>query len=190
MSAVVGNTIGMMGSAVSVIATPLILMVLAVCLLLASMFVPYYVDGTGMSTDVDKKCLGYTDKKNCDTMKALPIVTVILGLLTACCMGLLNIFPKYGTKMTEGFKGIMKKFRLTLPVLIILTTIFSVATLSTQLATPMSGSVSLADQSQKPCSANPITFKEGMALSSTSTVLFVFVFLLLVSKAEAISKLA
>jgi hypothetical protein len=153
----------------------------AVILLIASICIPYYTDSTGASSGVygsGKDCLGFSGQ-DCMTMHALPVVTILFGALTIAFMtGMISLprISKLGEKYTALGISIV-------PVLF-LTTVFSIATLGTQLGMPLSGT-SLADQAKN--SSNTTTFKDGMALSAASTALFIFVFII---KSEIIGKFA
>ncbi len=184
----------MVGNIVSNNGVTYILMLTAIALLIASMCVTYYTDGSGMASGVYSgvKCLGHNDPVNCQTMEALPVVTVILALFTLMFMSAHASIPYFPTRLLSRIESVFVGSGSIVVPLIVLTVIFSIATLVTQLETPisMSGSVvSLSDQSQKACNANPITFKDGMALSSASTALFVSVFLIMLVKAENMGKL-
>ena len=180
------------GSAISNNTSVCLMLLTATVLLIASICVPYYKTSAGVTGAVygnGKDCLGFTDV-NCDTVHALPVVTLLLGFMTLLCMGahvsspfLSNVpgFNLTGRKLDQIFSG----FGITVPVLLLLTAIFSVSTLATQLALPVSGSSSLADEAKN--SSSSLTFTDGMALSAASTALFVFVFL---TNTELIGKMA
>lgn len=124
---------------------------------------------------------------NCQAMEALPVITVLFGFfcLITSALQLLPADTKF--RRLANLKLFASSHGITMSALIMVTTVFSVATLASQLATPMAAGT-LADQSQKPCAANPITLGNGMALSSASTALFVFLFLMLMVKTENIGK--
>ncbi len=161
-----------------------IMLATAVILLIASICIPYYNDSTGSSSGVygsGKDCLGFSGQ-DCMTVHALPIVTILFGLLTIGFMvgiPLLLRFPRV-KKLGDTYTGL----GITIIPILLLTMLFSVSTLGTQLGMPLSG-ISLADQAKN--SSNTTTFKDGMALSAASTALFVFVFII---KTEIISKFA
>jgi hypothetical protein len=152
-----------------------VMLIIAVVLTIASMLVPYYTDSTGASSGVygsGKDCLGYSGQ-DCMTMHALPIVTILFGVLTILFMANIPILTS-----TSGVKKLGEKIPvigITIIPVLFLAMIFSVITLGTQLGMPLSG-VSLADQAKN--SSNTTTFKDGMALSAASTALFVFVFII------------
>jgi hypothetical protein len=169
-------------------------LIIAIVLLIASMVVPYYTDASGAEYGVYNKCLGYTNNSiDCGTMEALPVVTVILGIFTLIMLAAQNRVQATA-KIVNMLGGIVRYtigFNTAFMLAFVFTVIFSIATLSTQLSTPISmgtSTVSLSDQSQKACNANPITFKDGMALSAASTALFVAAFLIFISKAEDVGR--
>jgi hypothetical protein len=197
------TSVNSLGTALSHNSTVMILLLIATILMIASVCVPYYTDASGNQDGVYSNCLGYSDTLNCNTMKALPVITILFALFAVLFMSAHMGIPyisqlpgvRYIAPMISGriitLESIFAGFGITVVPLIVLTTIFAIATLATQLGTPitMSGStVPLVEQSQKACSSNPITLGNGMALSSASTALFIFVFLILVVKAENITK--
>lgn len=178
------NVLAASGAVLSADKSVYIMLAAAVALLIASMCVPYYTDSTGASSGVygsGKDCLGYSGQ-DCMTMHALPVITILFGVLTIMFMAgmpLLTSLPRV-KKLGETYTA----FGITVIPILFLAMIFSVTTLGTQLGMPLSGS-SLAEQAKN--SSNTTTFKDGMALSAASTALFIFVFIV---KSEIVSKIA
>jgi hypothetical protein len=166
----------------------IIFMVLtAVVLLIASLCVPYYVDASGSPNNVygsgsgsGKNCLGYSDT-DCMTMRALPVITILLGFSVLMLMGVFSSVP-----FINKIGHILINLSISVVALLFLATVFSAATLGTQLGTPLNGS-SLIDKAENP--TNATTFKEGMALSATSTALFACVFLIKCGILEKMAKI-
>jgi hypothetical protein len=188
------STVTMLGYALTSDGMMYAILLTAVSLLIASMCVTYYTDSTGSANGIwtDKMCLGYMDSLNCQTMESLPIITVIFGLIAVVFMATHVSIPFISgssgpfSKLLRKIGGVLndKVFTglgITIMPLLVIATIFSVATLGTQLATPMLGST-LVDKSQQ-CT---VKFKDGMALSTASTILFVFLFLMTMIKAQNI----
>lgn len=174
-----------------------ILWLIATVLLIASMVVPYYTDGANSPSGIfsNRKCLGFVQgTSECTTMEALPAITAFFG-----CLSLVGIFAVkiLAHKLPNALGFVHNLYEINirsvtaLAVFVMFTILFSVVTLITQLSTPItiSGStVSLADQSQKACNSQPITFKDGMALSAASTALYVFILLIFMSNVENLLK--
>lgn len=167
-----------------------IMLLVAVILMIASICVPYYTDSAGVNNGVfvDKMCLGLIDEHECNASKALPIMTILLGVLTIAMAIAAGTTEKWGFvyKASQGVMKVMDKFHITLFVMASLAAIFSLATYAFQMAIPVAGDTlnerSLMDKSNN----RYIEFKEGMYLSLISMILFglVFVILMFFSKNE------
>lgn len=163
-----------------------IMLLTSIILMITSLVVPYYSDSNGNTQiyESNRECLGFIGK-DCVTMHALPIVTIIIGFIVLMFLTTGALLPKFimNNSFVKGMSSmktmllnIFEFFHISIPILIILLAILSIANLATQLGTPISSGQSLTDQAKD--SNNPVTFKEGMALSVTSTVLIIFIIIL------------
>jgi hypothetical protein len=175
-----------------------IMLLVGVALTIASILIPYYSSGTtsyGVWTDTNK-CLGQpANSDECNTMEALPIVTIILGLIAVILLGVNhgesnNFLDKIGELELSAsnalgpilslFNSQISGYHATI-AFIVLTTLFSIATLITQLYVPVKpSSDSLDVQNNK----KTITYKEGMSLSIAATAVFATSFLMMMTHVE------
>ena len=169
-----------------------ILLIAGITLSIASLCVPYYIVPTAPSTTTgtdygiwsNNQCLGFSDD-DCNTIKALPIITIILGFFAlmmksgknSILQSILEPVKSLFTMIPFYDKlNIFAGMTITFGILVLLTAIFSSAALGTQLALPVTlggAKLSLMEQSEKSCNLNPVVFDNGMALSAASTAAFV-----------------
>ena len=198
------NVIATTGSIIASDGMIYILILSATIFMIASICIPYYTNSSGTSGvyGSGKDCLGYTGQ-DCMTMHALPIMTILSGfaaLFFRCTahvsLPFLNRLPRIkgvGKMLAAKIAAVEKRLEgvhimgmsISIPVILFLAMVFAVATLGTQLGTPMSGvpsptspsgaastvppsSSSLAVQAGNP--SNGTTLGNGMALSGVATV--------------------
>lgn len=137
---------------------------LAVILMISSVCVPYYTDNAGIKSGVfvDVENLGLISENDRNTCKALPIITILFGILTFMLLVVKVMYDGGNNLLIATF------------VATCFTALFSVVTLSFQMNTsPIAGGDTLADRSKMDKgSVRHIEFNEGMYLTAVSMALY------------------
>ena len=168
-----------------------LLILAAIALQLASLFVPYYSDASGIygvfkvDDKVGVECLGAPSSgevDECAVNKTLPLLAVSFGVLALIAMGATD------THFSAADPGQLKKFpifkqffeglgawNISGCVLLLLAVCFSIATFSFQMGHPLNDGTRTNLADKETCGENATKFEPGMALSAAAMACFIIV---------------